>query len=639
MTAAHEPEIVAASLAAGHDGLAEVAVDIRYSNGAVRTLTLPYETVGPALVASGIESLDDLVGRPWTLLLEPPAKASPAMDIIIRNGTIVDGTGAPGYRGDVGIENGRIVSVGPSLADSDAATVIDATGRVVAPGFVDPHTHVDAQLLFDPYAFPAIEHGVTTVITGNCSLSMAPVRPDHRDRFSRMFRLIEEMPAAAFDRGVDWRWGESFTAMVDEIERDIALNVAPLVGHSVLRMYVLGDDSRRPATPDEVEQMCTLLRDCLAAGAVGLSTSYVDIEEDMRPVPCRWADHSELEALCAVLGERDRMLQIVHEFFDADLTVSRIEMLGDLSRRFNIPTTLSPLFHNAATPRTTEVVMEAVDREVSSGARVWPQVQTRPIDISWTMEERSIMFLVIPGWWPVLSIPSKQDKLDALADPATRKVLIDGLDALSAAPGGLDASSFVIRDVMLESNRHLVGRTVCEAAAERGTSPAETLIDLALEEELGTWFMRPNIGHVDVEAVGALLAHPNVHIGASDAGAHVGSFATYGDTGLLMSRFVRESGALTLEAAVKKVTSDVCAIWGLRDRGQLREGLAADVVVFDPDTIARGEEIASDDFPGGGTRWIRRSIGVDAVIVNGTVTWSADGGYVDGARAGVIATR
>jgi N-acyl-D-aspartate/D-glutamate deacylase len=470
-------------------------------------------------------------------------------------------------------------------------------------------------------------------------LSMAPVREAQRDRFSRMFRLIEEMPAEAFDSGVDWRWGETFAGLVDAMAADLAVNVAPLVGHSVLRLFVMGDEARRAATPEEIEAMCAELRGALDAGAVGMSTSFVDIEDDMLPVPCRFADHAELEALCAVLGERGRMLQIVHEFFDPDLTVTRVEMLGDISRRHGIPTTLSPLFHSNAAPANTDRVMAAVEREVEEGARVWPQVQTRPIDISWTLDQRSIMFLVIPGWWKVLSLPTKQSKLEALTDPETRAQLVAGLDALGASGAGMKAADFIIRDVALETNRGLVGMTIGEVAAERGSTPAETLVDLAVEEELGTWFIRPNIGHVDDAAIGPLLAHPNVHVGASDAGAHVGSFATYGDIAYLFSRFVRGTGALTLEGAVKKVTADTCAIWGIADRGMLREGLAADVVVFDPATIDRGPEVASADFPGAGTRWIRRSVGIDAVVVNGTVTWTAADGYDEAARAGVIATR
>jgi N-acyl-D-aspartate/D-glutamate deacylase len=401
-------------------------------------------------------------------------------------------------------------------------------------------------------------------------------------------------------------------------------------------MFVLGDDVRRPSTSEEIARMCDVLRACIDAGATGLSTSYIDVEDDMRPVPCRWSQHAELEALCAVLGERGRMLQVVHEFYDPELTISRIEMMGDLSRRHGIPTTLSPLFHSAAMPHAPAMVLEAVEREWKRGGRVWPQVQTRPIDISWTMEQRSIMFLVVPGWWQVLSMSSKADKLAALSDPSTRAQLVAGLEAVAPR---LDASNFVVRDVVLDRNRDLVGRTLGDIGKDRGTSPAQTLVDLAVEEDLGTWFIRSNIGHTDPKAVGEMLSHPYVHIGASDAGAHVGSFSTYGDTGFLFSQFVRNTGTLRLEEAVKRITSDTAAIWGLPGRGVLDEGYAADVVVFDAATIDRGPEVASDDFPGEGRRWIRRSVGMRSVVVNGTETWSDDGGYATTARAGEIAQR
>ncbi len=560
------------------------------------------------------------------------------LDVIIRGGKIVDGSGLPGYLGDVGIKGGRIVSVGRPLAD--AVKVIDAAGKVVTPGFIDPHTHYDAQLCFDPYAYPAIEHGITSVVTGNCSLSLAPVPAPLRERFSRMFRLIEEMPEAAFAQGVDWRWGESFGGMLDSLKGNLALNIAPLVGHSVLRLAVLGQDVRRPATAEEVAAMCDLLRECLEAGAVGMSTSYVDIEEDFNPVPCRWAEHSEVEALCAVLGEHGRMLQIVHEFFDANLTISRVEMLGQLSRAHGIPTTLSPIFHSKAVPDACDRVMAAVEKEWAAGGRVWPQVQTRPIDISWTLDQRSIMFLALPGWWPVLSLPTKEEKLAAFADPQKREALVGTINMLAAVPNaGLDPSGFVVREVALERNRDLVGRTLGEIATDRNVTPGDLLVDLSVEEDLGTWFMRADIGHSDADAVGGLLAHPYVHIGASDGGAHVGSFATYGDTGFLVSRYVRETGALRLEEAVKKITSDPATIWGLPQRGELREGYVADVAVFDADTLDRGPEVASDDFPGDGIRWIRHSVGMDSVLVGGEVTWSATEGYVAGARAGGLATR
>jgi N-acyl-D-aspartate/D-glutamate deacylase len=559
------------------------------------------------------------------------------LDLVIRDGLIVDGSGLPGRRGDVAVVGGRIVSVGGRAGE--AHRVIDAAGKVVAPGFIDPHTHYDAQLCFDPYAFPAIEHGITTVVPGNCSLSLAPLRVDQRDSFSRMFRLIEEMPEAAFDAGVDWRWGEGFGGWLDALTGNLALNVAPLVGHSVLRMYVMGPEAQaRAATAEEMAAMADLLRVCLDAGAVGLSTSFVDIDESYRPVPSRWAAPEELDALSAVLGERDAILQIVHEFFDTDLTIARIEQLAELSLRHGITTTLSPLFHSDVNHRGVMRVMEAIDSARARGAAVWPQVQTRPIDISFTLDQRSLMLLTMPTWWRVASIRDHADKLAAVADQ--RQALVDEMNSLAMRPNaGLGAGGFVVRDVVHDRNDDLIGRSIDDIARERGTTHGDTVVDLALDEDLGTWFIRANIGHNNSEVVGELLAHPHVHLGASDGGAHVGSFSTFGDTGYLFSEFVRTTKSLSLESAVKKITLDPAQIWKLRGRGLLAAGNHADVTVFDADTIGRGPEIASDDFPGDGLRWIRRQEGVDTVIVNGEVTWSAADGYVADARAGEIATR
>jgi N-acyl-D-aspartate/D-glutamate deacylase len=559
------------------------------------------------------------------------------LDLVIRNGLIVDGSGLPARHGDVSIRDGRVVAAGGRAGD--AHRVLDATGKVVAPGFIDPHTHYDAQLCFDPYAFPALEHGVTTVVSGNCSLSLAPLRVEQRDTFSRMFRLIEEMPAAAFDAGVDWRWGEDFGAWLDALAGRIALNVAPLVGHSVLRMYVMGAEAQaRPATTDEIGAMAALLRDCLDAGGVGLSTSFVDIDETYRPVPSRWAAPAELDALAAVLGERGAILQIVHEFYDSDLTVARVEQLAELSLRHGITTTLSPLFHSDANHGGVMRVMDAVEDARARGAAVWPQVQTRPIDISFTLEQRSLMLLTMPSWWRVASIRDRAGKVAAMADQ--RQALVAEMNALALRPNaGLGAGAFVVRDVVHDRNRDLVGRSIDDIARERGCTYGDAVVDIALDEDLGTWFIRASVGHDNSKVVGELLAHPLVHVGASDGGAHVGSFSTFGDTGYLFSEFVRGTGALSVEAAVKKITLDPATIWGLEGRGLLASGHAADVVVFDAERIGRGPEIASDDFPGDGIRWIRRQEGIETVVVNGEVTWSADRGYMAAARAGRIATR
>lgn len=559
------------------------------------------------------------------------------LDLVIRNGLIVDGSGLPGHTGDVAISNGRVVKVGGRAGD--AARVLDATGRVVAPGFIDPHTHYDAQLCFDPYAFPAIEHGVTTVVPGNCSLSLAPLRPDQRDTFSRMFRLIEEMPEAAFDAGVDWRWGEGFGGWLDALADNISLNVAPLVGHSVLRMYVMGPEAQaRAANGDEIRAIADLLRVCLEAGAVGMSTSFVDIDESYRPVPSRWAGPDELDALSAVLGEHDAVLQIVHEFYDTELTIARINQLAELSLRHGITTTLSPLFHSDANQHGVARIMAAVEAAWARGAAVWPQVQTRPIDISFTLDQRSLMLLTMPSWWKVASIRDHDEKVAAVADG--RQALVDEMNSLAQRPnGGLGAGGFVVRDVVHDRNNDLIGCNIDDIARSRNASHGDTVVDLALDEDLGTWFIRESIGHDNSPVVGDLLAHPYVHVGASDGGAHVGSFSTFGDTGYLFSEFVRGTQSLSLEAAVKKITLDPATIWGMPGRGLLAAGNAADVTVFDADRIGRGPEIASDDFPGDGIRWIRRQEGVDTVVVNGEVTWSADDGYAADARAGEITTR
>jgi len=558
------------------------------------------------------------------------------LDVAIKNGLIVDGSGLPAWRGDLGIAGGRIVSVGPALAE--AARVIDAAGKVVAPGFIDPHTHFDAQLCWDPQARPSLEHGVTSVVPGNCSLSLAPLRKDQRGRFSRMFRQIEEMPEAAFDDGIDWRWGERFEAWVESLAQGLAINVAPLVGHSSIRLYVMGEDAaQRVATQDEVRAMQDVLRGCLDAGAVGLSTSFIDIDENLRPVPSRFADRSELDALCAVLGERSKILQVVHEFFDTELTIARVEQLAALSLRHAIPTTFSPLFHNRAFPDMGERVMARVEQAWARGARVWPQVQTRPIDISFTLAQRSLLFITMPSWYMVVSLPDQAAKLAAFRDPELRKRLVAEatLPREIAAAAGRDWESTIVRKVALERNRGLEGRRLGEVAAERGQTPLEAMIELSAEEGLETWFLRSRIGHCDDAAVGKLLAHPYVHVGAGDGGAHVASFATYGDTGYLFSRFVRETKTFRLEAAVKKLTFDPCSIWGLAGRGLLRPRYAADVVVFDPASIDRGPELEARDLPGDGIRWLRHAVGVDSVLVNGAVAYTAAGGYSD-ARTGAI---
>ncbi|WP_225007310.1 N-acyl-D-amino-acid deacylase family protein [Novosphingobium percolationis] len=550
-------------------------------------------------------------------------------DLVIRNGRVVDGSGMPAFNADVAVKDGRIARIG--RVDEPARRVIDASGKVVAPGFIDPHTHFDAQLLWDGYAKPALSHGVTTVVAGNCSLSLAPLKAEHRMKLVGMFNQIEEMPLKAFKEGVVWDW-ESFSEYLNRIRKGLAINVGQLVGHSVLRLWVMGEAAmERTATEQEIGAMQDLLRECLDAGAIGLSTSYVDMDETLKPVPSRYADAGEVDALASVLSEYGRVLQIVPEFYDPDLTIARLDQLAELSLKYAIPTTFSPLFVSADNVAAVERVMARVDEQFARGARVWPQVQTRPIDISFSFAVPSLLFIRLPGWYNVMRFGTPDEIIAAFSEPESRGKLV------AEAMSQMDLwASLRLRHVAGDANRQYVGKTLAEIGQLRGVSPLEAMIDLSVEEKLDAHFLSESMGHNQDEHVGALLRHPRVHIGASDGGAHILSFSTYGDTGYLFGHFVRDEGLLTLEQAVKKVTSDTAAIWGIPDRGLLRPGLVADIVVFDPEQIDRGQEVYVQDVPGDGSRYVRDAHGVDTVIVAGGIAWSAADGYTDDARGAIL---
>jgi N-acyl-D-amino-acid deacylase len=541
-------------------------------------------------------------------------------DLVIRNGTIVDGSGLPSFKADVAVNGNRIARIG--RIPEKGRKEIDADGKVVSPGFIDPHTHFDAQLLWDGFAKPALSHGVTTIVPGNCSLSLAPLKAEYRMKLVGMFNQIEEMPLKAFKEGVVWDW-ETFSEYITRIRKGLAINVAPLVGHSVLRLWVMGEAAmQRTATPDEISAMQEVLRECLDAGAIGLSTSYVDMDEKLQPVPSRYADAEEVDALASVLGEYGRILQIVPEFYDPDLTIARLDQLAEISLKYAIPTTFSPLFVNADNTAAVDRVMRRVDEQFARGARVWPQVQTRPIDISFSFAVPSLLFMRLPSWYGIMRFGTPEQIMEAFRDPESRAKLIK-----ESAPYETLWPNLRLRQVQTKANQKYVGKTLAEIAKARRTTPVDVMIDLSLEESLDAHFMAANMGHNSDERVGHLLKHPRVHIGASDGGAHILSFSTYGDTGYLFSHFVRDLNAMSIEAAVKKITSDTASIWGIPDRGLLQQGYVADIVLFDPATIARGEEKYVKDVPGDGSRYVRDALGVDTVIVGGGIAWTAANGY------------
>ena len=550
-------------------------------------------------------------------------------DVIVRNGLVVDGSGEAAFKGDVAVKDGLIAAVG--TVSGPARREIDAGGRVIAPGFIDPHTHFDVQLLWDGAARPALEHGVTCIVPGNCSLSLAPLKAADRSKVVGMFQQIEEMPPEAFTQAFEWSW-EDFAGYRDAIARKLSINVAPLVGHSVIRLWVMGEAAQqRTATADEIAAMQDVLRECLDAGAVGLSTSFVDLDEHGRPVPSRFADFAELDALSAVLGEFGRMLQCVPEFYDVDITIARIDQLSELSLKHGIPTTFSPVFDNTSTPDNAPRILARVEEQFARGARVWPQMQTRPIDISFSLLRPSLFFARLPRWVRVLRQPLEA-RLTSLTDPETVAKMVEDL----GPDGGRKMMGGLIVRGGDAAPAEFVGRTLGEIAAERCQVPAQALIDMSLEHGLDVAFLAADMGHENTDRIGPMLAHPLVHTGASDGGAHIASFSTYGDTGYLFSEFVRKSGLLGLEQAVRKITAETADIWGLKGRGRLTPGHAADIVIFDPETIDRADERPVFDMPGEGMRYVRDARGIDTVLVNGEVAYTA-GAYTD-ARSGVVCT-
>ena len=552
--------------------------------------------------------------------------------LLIRNARIVDGTGAPSAHGDVVVQDGVIAAVEASLSPASLPSgtrVIDAQGHVVAPGFIDVHTHFDPQICWDRLATPMLEHGVTTVLMGNCSLSLAPVKKQDQRALAGMFKQIEDIPLSAFAEGVAWKW-ETYPEYLDYIRRDLGINVAGLVGHSALRTYVMGAAAQeRAATDEETAVMCRILADAICAGAAGLSTSYVDIDEQMRPVPSRFATRDEIIALGRAMATAGRgIIQTVPVFYNPPEQINNINEMGAISRATGLLCTVAPIVYGGRDSSLWSDSLAALDEQAQRGARVFGQSMPRTFDINIRLSESSFILLALPAWAELMRMPLPE-RLAGFNDPARR----DDLRNQAVFLGPL-LSMIRIGQTATPQNRHLEGKFLTALAAERGVTPADALIDLACSEDLQTEFSVRDMIHADPEFVTAILSHARIHIGASDAGAHVAQFCGAGDTSYLLARWVRDLKAFSLERAVHRLTGELADAFGIRGRGRIAAGLAADLVLFDPNTIDRGNEEFIHDVPGGGNRYVRHATGIDAVIVNGAVTWEG-GGYTD-ARAGQI---
>ncbi|TDJ38714.1 MAG: D-aminoacylase [Gammaproteobacteria bacterium] len=550
-------------------------------------------------------------------------------DLAIRNARIVDGTGAPARTGDIAVSDGKIVAVGS--VDGTATCEIDAAGQVVAPGFIDIHTHFDPQLCWDGLATPSLEHGVTTVVIGNCSLSLAPVHPGKHHKLVSMFQVIEDIKKRTFDAAVPFSW-ESFPEYLDHIRSGLGINVAALIGHSALRYYVMDAASQeREATDDEIQQMCDLVEEAMAAGALGISSSYVDIDENMNPVPSRYANLREKIALCKAMAKSGRgIYQVVPYFPEMEQQLANIRELGEISRAANIPCSLQPVLSSPTSPNADEVI-QALEAERQNGGRVYGQVMPRCFDLNMRLSETSMLLYALPSWKAIMDSPL-DERRTKFADPALRDGLVREMSEARGMSGALPFLS--VGHVVSKANEQYQGRHLAEIAETEGKQIGEVILDLSNADNLETEFQLKGVINADKAAVAKLINHPLCHFGASDAGAHITQFCGTGDTTHLLEHYVRETGQMSLERAVHRMTGEVAKDWGIADRGTLEPGKAADLVLFDPDRVSVGDEEFVDDFPGEARRYVRRAEGYAAVIVNGEIVLE-DGQYTD-ARPGQI---
>jgi len=542
-----------------------------------------------------------------------------AYDLVIRGGRVVDGTGMCGFAADVAIQGGRIVRIG--RCDGAAKRVIDADGAVVAPGFIDVHTHYDVQLDWDPLASPSCFHGVTTVLTGNCGFTLAPAKAEDVPWLAAMLSRVEGMSKAALAAGFRFAGG-GFADFWGRLDGRLGVNAGGYVGHCAVRRFVMGDDaSERAATADEIEAMRVLVRQAMAQGALGFSTSQVDLHrgEDGRAVPSNHASAEEIVALAGVLAEFDHgALEIIPRSFAEGFDEKDRALLLEMYRVSGKPIELNILVPNRAHPMGWEQVLKFCREAFAQGARLHPQFSTNRLELHLKLAN-TFVFDEMPAWRSVLTQP-EPERSRLLADPETRRRLRAEWDDESGRAVTFDLGELEVEGVRDPAHADWVGRGVAELAAERGASTLDVLLDLSLAEGLETSFRTrmPEIAQKFVaHVVRSGVADPIVMSGSSDGGAHLGSFTGADYTTRLLSEWVPD--ALSLEQAVWRLTGMPATVHGLRDRGFLRLGAWGDVVVFDPSTLRAGESHLARDFPADTERYVVDAQGYRAVVVNGEV--------------------
>ncbi|MGE3621797.1 MAG: amidohydrolase family protein [Acidimicrobiia bacterium] len=537
-------------------------------------------------------------------------------DLLVRGGLVVDGSGGPRRPADVAVDDGRIVAVGRGLGP--ARRVVEAEGRIVAPGFVDVHTHLDVQGFWDPMLTPSPLHGVTTALGGNCGFTVAPLDGDAAPYLMRMLAKVEGMPLTSLERGVPWDWGTT-AEFLDRLEGRLALNTGFSVGHSALRRVVMGPDAtERHATPDELAAMLRLLHDGLSAGALGFSSTWSPAhnDHDGRPVPSRAAAPSELVALAAACRDHPgTSLEFLAGAGEWDAATR--DVIVDMSVAAGRPLNWNVISGTAESLDRWLDKLAVSDLARARGGKVVGLALPRSPAARFCMRSGFALDALV-GWDAAMALPD-DEKLALLTDPDGRRRLAEDADRPSAYRHLADWGGYRIMETFSPDTERFEGRVVADIARDLDKDPFDALVDIVVADELRTSFCiaRPDDTADDWAARARLWRDPRVVVGASDAGAHLDMLTTYTYPTDLLGLAVREHGLLGVEEAVRMLTAEPAELYGLRDRGVLRPGAWADVVVFDQDEVGPGEITTRFDLPGGAGRLYAGADGVGHVIVNG----------------------
>ena len=550
------------------------------------------------------------------------------LDLAIKNGTIVDGSGAPRFRADIGIQDGQIVEIG--RIRSGAKQVIDAEGRVVSPGFIDGHTHMDAQVAWDPLGSCSCWHGVTSVIMGNCGFALAPCQPDQREWIARCLEAVEDIPTEAMMAGINWTW-ETFPEYLGNVDKlPKAINYGAFLGHSALRMYTMGERSlSETASEDDLRRMGASISEALKAGALGFSTSRASthVTPDGSPIASRIADWTEIDYLVDVMAQHNRgIFQIgpdvssgeAHEIF-----LARLKKVAVDSGRPVMFGTLST--HQGVDPYPWESQMQYLDDTVASGGRVYGQTTTKPIIALFSVKSY-LPFDNLPAWRELRNLPISEQQ-QRFTDPDIRRALVAAEAGMKPRDNTFQGGGAATTDPKKPDYGNLFALkgvdwddpTVEEVAQQRNQHPVEAMLDLMVENE-DQLFVQPLVNETPDDVLG-MLRHPRTLATFSDSGAHVcqemgSSLQTH-----LLSYWVRKREMFSLEEAVRMVTFDNASAFELADRGLLRPGYRADIVVFDEATIKPRLPTVESDLPGGSRRLVQKADGISATVVNGVPTF------------------